>query len=110
VRLRRVRSLLKPYLTEELYTERLLEADRADPASASLYGPDLSREVLRSSAAAAAIASREAFDVIHAHDWLTFAGAATSRSRKPSFSTCTHRIRPLRQQDSGFVVGVERQA
>src|SRR4029453_9918113 len=85
LRLRRVRSLLKPYLTEELYTEERLEADRQDAGSASLYGPDLSREVLRYSARAAAIASRETFDVIHAHDWLTYLAGLEARrvSGKP---------------------------
>ena len=85
LRMRRVRSLLRPYLTEELYTEERLEAAAEDPGSASLYGPDLSREVLRYSARAAGIAARESFDVIHAHDWLTFLAGLEARrvSGKP---------------------------
>jgi glycosyltransferase involved in cell wall biosynthesis len=36
------------------------------------YGPDLMSEVFRYSQAAAAIALQEDFDVIHAHDWMTY--------------------------------------
>ena len=36
------------------------------------YGPDLMTEVLRYSCLAAALAAEESFDVIHAHDWMTY--------------------------------------
>ena len=36
------------------------------------YGPDLMTEVLRYSHLAAALAAEESFDVIHAHDWMTY--------------------------------------
>jgi glycosyltransferase involved in cell wall biosynthesis len=49
------------------------------------YGPDLFAEVARYAEAVAALAARERFDVIHAHDWMTFpAGvAAAQRSGRP---------------------------
>lgn len=40
-----------------------------------LYGPDLANKVLEFSKLAAAIAAGETFDLIHAHDWMTFLAA-----------------------------------
>src|SRR5262249_52323773 len=70
--IRRIRTLLAPYQTEALYLEEWRELEQTQPERAPLYGPDLSREVLRYSAEAAKIGRRETFDVIHAHDWLTY--------------------------------------
>ena len=36
------------------------------------YGKDLMSEVSRYALVAASIAAREQFDIIHAHDWLTY--------------------------------------
>ena len=49
------------------------------------YGPSLLQEVVRYGEVASAIAAAEQFDVIHAHDWLTFpAGIAAKKvTRKP---------------------------
>lgn len=49
------------------------------------YGPDLMDEIKRYAEVGAAIASQSTFDIIHAHDWLTFpAGlAAKEVSGKP---------------------------
>jgi len=45
------------------------------------YGPDLFSEVARFAQVAAALARRERFDVVHAHDWMTFpAGVAAART------------------------------
>jgi glycogen(starch) synthase len=59
---------------------------QAPPGStASHYGGDLFTEIERYARLAAVIARREQFDVIHAHDWMTYpAGvAAAQASRKP---------------------------
>ena len=50
-----------------------------------LYGPDLVETVERYASAAGEIAARRRFDVVHAHDWLTFpAGlAAKQASNRP---------------------------
>ncbi|MEZ5978303.1 MAG: glycosyltransferase [Planctomycetota bacterium] len=46
------------------------------------YGAGLFDEVARFAAAAATVASRERFDVVHAHDWITYpAGVAAARAR-----------------------------
>ncbi|MBI2100688.1 MAG: glycosyltransferase family 4 protein [Candidatus Vogelbacteria bacterium] len=74
---RTVNSPLSPYLTVGSYRCRV--------GTDSLYGPDLISEVYRYGAAAARLARGEHFDVIHAHDWLSFpAGlAAKEVSGKP---------------------------
>ena len=78
LKLRRVRTLLRPYLTEEAYAEEIEEIESQtltapdEPERPAIYGPDLHAEVLRYAEEAARIAARESFDVIHAHDWMTF--------------------------------------
>jgi len=85
--IRSVDSLLTPYATEESYEEMLRQRRQAGLATMHRsfcdswegvvelhggYGPDLMSEVFRYSQAAAAIALQEEFDVIHAHDWMTY--------------------------------------
>lgn len=72
-----VDSPLRPYMTSAEYSR--LEED------VTLYGHDLFSEVKRYAMEARKIAQKEHFDVIHAHDWLSFeAGiAAKEVSGKP---------------------------
>lgn len=91
IAVREVDSLLLAYDTEESYAERrrMLSGSSlhtevfVEPGVQSDvtelhggYGPDLMSEVYRYGKAAAALALREdangAFDVIHAHDWMTY--------------------------------------
>lgn len=71
----------------------LAQATDTDPAAATSppratylelqggYGPDLFAEVERYAWAVATLAARERFDVVHAHDWMTFpAGVAAARA------------------------------
>ena len=61
-------------------------ADRkASSAPASNYGPNLATDVLRYAERAGVIARQERFDVIHAHDWMTFLAGLEARrvSGKP---------------------------
>ena len=44
------------------------------------YGPNLMQEVLRYGHLAAALAARECFDVIHAHDWMTYPAGMLAKS------------------------------
>lgn len=111
LRLRRVPSLLKPYLTEILYEEERREAERTGATFVGNYGPDLPREVLRYSAAAASIAARESFDVIHAHDWLTFlAGIEARRATRKPLVLHVHATEFDRTggEGNGFVTSIER--
>jgi glycogen synthase len=110
LRYRHVRTLLSPYVTEETYRRERVEAERSDPG-ASLYGPNLHAEVLRYADAAARIAARESFDVIHAHDWLTLlAGIRAQRSSGKPLVAHVHATEYDRAGDAPnpFVLGVER--
>jgi len=107
IRILGVDSALAPYLGEATYRARARSlagpaAPRAEPGAPSdaarrvtvagrapsfggLYGPNLLAEVARYADVVRALATREAFDVIHAHDWMTWpAGAAAAQaSGKP---------------------------
>ncbi len=74
-----INSILRPYVTSKSYVVR------GDRSVISIYGQDLMSEVLRYASLGAGIARREQFDVIHAHDWLSFgAGMEAKRvSGKP---------------------------
>jgi glycogen synthase len=81
MRIRRIRSALRPYLTPRPYAgERRDEPGRAAAPAGEIYGPNLAREVLRYAAAAGRLAARERFDVIHAHDWMTFLAGMEARA------------------------------
>ena len=147
LRLRRIPSLLRPYLTETTYAEELSRSHRPnrqprtrhgvpayksgiprrsaprddglslraaaseDPGFAGIYGPDLPGEVLRYAAAAARIAARESFDVIHAHDWLTFlAGIEARRASGKPLVLHVHATEFDRSgnDDNDFVAAIER--
>lgn len=73
-------SPLTPYLTERRY--RILEGRQRSPGH---YGPDLLAEVNRYAQAGGAVARGLAFDIIHAHDWMTAPAALEARriSGKP---------------------------
>jgi glycogen synthase len=116
LKLRRVRTLLKPYLTEASYDEAYEEvvetvtaAEFEEPAD-TLYGPDLHAEVLRYSEEAARIAVHERFDVIHAHDWLTFlAGMRAKRATGRPLVLHVHATEFDRSGgDNAFVTAIER--
>ncbi len=105
VRLIPVDSVLSPYQTERTYAEErrrgaaTKDVVQASPAPAeppaspppapaptrgvtggpSLYGGDLMSEVHRYARLVAEVARRQPFDLIHAHDWMTFpAGLSVS--------------------------------
>ncbi len=74
---RPIDSILTPYLTASAYSKsRQIDG---------IYGRDLMSEVLRYAAMGGEIAREEEFDVIYAHDWLSFgAGMEAKRvSGKP---------------------------
>ncbi len=96
---RPIESLLFPYATPESYVEhlrlqkhrdRLLSESEADTRASVIemggdYGSDLMSEVFRYSQAGAALAARETFDLIHAHDWMAYPAGLLARdiSGKP---------------------------
>jgi glycogen synthase len=66
-----VNSILQAYVTSSQYQVSLLKFNK-DSKLKKLYGADLYKEVYRFSLKAALVAEHEEFDVIHAHDWLTY--------------------------------------
>ncbi len=111
LKVRRVRTLLAPYLTEEAYEDEFLAVSARAPRIPGIYGPNLHAEVLRYAEEGARIAARETFDVIHAHDWLTFmAGMRARRATGKPLVLHVHATEYDRSGngDNGFVVGVER--
>ena len=74
-----VDSLLVPYITSEKYSYMVKSG--IDPQGN--YGSTLFEEVKRYAMLARGIAQREKFDIIHAHDWLTYgAGMAAKDVRE----------------------------
>jgi len=72
-----VNSLLAPYISTDEYLERyakyksLKHGDMEKPED-NLYGSDLYEEVHKYSEKVNLISSMEKFDIIHAHDWMTY--------------------------------------
>jgi glycosyltransferase involved in cell wall biosynthesis len=95
VTFRTIRSSLQPYSTPDIYQRRIEEALRlkqaagGNPGSVFMggmhYSGNMYDEVHRYAAIAAELAASEQFDVVHAHDWMTYpAGIAVSAiSGKP---------------------------
>jgi len=81
---RTIPSLLQPYSTSQDYQKRLKETLRqkrgaqsqGNAAGCSVgpadYSGDMYTEVYRYAAIAAELAKNEDFDVVHAHDWMTY--------------------------------------
>lgn len=76
---KQVPSLLSPYMTSQSYSEeykRQMEMlKQGNAREFDLYGRNLYEEVERFAAIAEAISETCEFDVIHAHDWMTFPAA-----------------------------------
>ncbi len=67
---RTIHSSLVPYVTAESYAERVFSLQpRSSPP---VYGTSLIEEVFRYAFHAKSIAQKEEYDVIYAHDWLSF--------------------------------------
>jgi glycogen synthase len=105
----RVESALLPYLSRGGYASRRLELDDAARArggrprggSASPYGPDLLAEVARYASSTRAIAAAGGFDVVHAHDWMTFpAGIAAKEASGAPLVAHVHATEHDRAADS----------
>lgn len=77
--LRPVRSLLHPYLDAGRYRLLYLSEGKRFPVTADVYGPDLIAEVIRYGQAGSLLARTTAFDLIHAHDWMTVPAALLAR-------------------------------
>ena len=91
---RAINSPLQPYSSPDVYRRQIEEELRKNQKEsgwtsnffgAGHYGGDMYLEVYRYAAVAAQLAADEQFDVVHAHDWMTYpAGILVARtSGKP---------------------------
>ena len=71
LKIKEVNSLLTPYITSREY-QASYEKSVFSSDKKNIYSANLIEEVLRYGHLATAIALEEDFDVIHAHDWLSF--------------------------------------
>ncbi len=90
VEFRTIESPLEPYGTPEAYQQRIEEtirqkklahgtASESLPVTGSDYGSDMHNEVHRYAALCVELAKNEQFDIVHAHDWMTYpAGIAVA--------------------------------
>lgn len=81
VKVKLVESAMAAYMNPSQYEQHMLKMKGIKP----IYGSNLFEEVERFAQQAALIAKEEQFDIIHAHDWMTYgAGIAAKRaSGKP---------------------------
>ena len=77
VKIRKVGSLLQPYMTSAEYRKSLGKSPVPN-----IYGSSLFDEVHRYTLAAEKIAEEESFDVIHCHDWMTFGAGVRAKRKK----------------------------
>jgi len=90
VQFRTIASALQPYTTPRSYREKMEQVQRqkqrageavavTEPFAEANYGADMYAEVHRYATMAVELAQNEQFDVVHAHDWMTFpAGVAVA--------------------------------
>lgn len=80
--LRPVDSILRPYIIDSEYQAILSASASPFPAgtgASSLYGANLMAEVARYSEIGESLALATDFDIIHAHDWMTFVAAMRAK-------------------------------
>ncbi|MBA4397344.1 MAG: 4-alpha-glucanotransferase, partial [Syntrophus sp. (in: bacteria)] len=78
--LRAVHSALRPYLNDRHYQTLLAGQDGSRLLDITgHYGADLISESIRYGKAAGVIARERRFDIIHAHDWMTFFAGIEAR-------------------------------
>ena len=69
-----INSLIQGYMTSEEYSEEhnLTIFKGSKSKKANIYGKNLFEEVRRYALKAGLVAEKEEFEIIHAHDWLTY--------------------------------------
>ncbi|MFY9153960.1 MAG: glycosyltransferase [Prolixibacteraceae bacterium] len=82
-----VPSALSPYLNPESYSRKLIQTEKKGEISqhgkriyfSGKYGPNLYDEINNYAIVAKTIAEENEFQLIHAHDWLTFPAAIAAK-------------------------------
>ena len=125
--IRRIPILLDPYENGNIGPESLaaLETSPANEITFSkttrsqldsfktgdLYGPDLGSKVIEFSKVAAKLALLEDFDLIHAHDWMTFlAGVEVKKATGKPLVVHVHALQYDRSgaDDHGWIYDIEK--
>jgi len=86
IKFKGIDSVLMPYISSDDYDEAVrIMLQRKGSRDGMIYGRNLFSEVHRFSEKAKLIAEAEDFDIIHAHDWMTFQAGikAKEASNKP---------------------------
>ncbi|MEX1114264.1 MAG: glycosyltransferase [Akkermansiaceae bacterium] len=124
---RRIPIFLDPYANGQIGPESVATPE-SDPASeitfsrttrrqldifktGELYGPDLGSRVIEFSKVAAKLALLENFDIIHAHDWMTFlAGVEVKKATGKPLVVHIHALQYDRSgaDDHGWIYDLEK--
>lgn len=94
-----VNSPLKPYVSAEGYVRTVHDI--------GVYGPDLLSEVMRYAHMGGILAEQEDFDIIYAHDWLSF-GAGMEAKRVSGKPLIVH-VHATEYDRCGGAAGVNKQ-
>jgi glycosyltransferase involved in cell wall biosynthesis len=87
LKVEKINSPMEGYITSSEYKKKIQRRDGVEELS--MYGNDLFKEVERYAQKAGSLAKHEDFDVIHAHDWLTF-GAGINAKKKTGKPMIAH--------------------
>ncbi len=89
----KIDAMLHPYMTEESYLDHIKNQNQQQfvayksgknlsvtKMNNDIYGPSLMMEVERYALIGKYISNKESFDLIHAHDWMTFKAAVEAKN------------------------------
>ena len=102
----------KTIRTEETVFSKTTAAQLETFKIGGLYGPDLGAKVIEFSKIAAKLAMLEEFDIIHAHDWMTFlAGVEVKKATGKPLVLHVHALQYDRSgsDDHGWIYEIEKQ-
>lgn len=80
IKMRKVNTILTPYMSSEAYSSELKRFRMGHETSSEVYGQNLYQEVIRYAEIAKIIAAQEDHDLIHAHDWMTYLAGINARN------------------------------
>lgn len=80
IKIRKIETILTPYMTSETYSDKLKQIKIGHKISGEIYGHNLYEEVMRYTKIAKIIAEQEEYDLIHAHDWMTYGAGINARN------------------------------
>jgi len=80
IKVRKVNTILTPYMSSETYSSELRKIRMNHKSSSDVYGQNLYQEVMRYAEMAKIIAAQEDYDLIHAHDWMTYGAGINARN------------------------------